>query len=110
MVDCAAVTCLPIEIFLGFTGISIALAIFGFIRQPPIPAMLAFGGMFILFVSVMTGGIIMGSIPEASISSGSTTTYQMTDNVFDFQGFPQMLFALMGVIMMLSGGLMVLRQ
>lgn len=95
---------------MGFVVIAVGLAIFGFIRQPQIPAMLAFGGMFILFIAVMTGGIIMGTIPVDATSSGSTTNYSFTDNVFDFQGFPQMLFALIGVIMMLSGGLMVFKS
>lgn len=107
VVDCSVTNCIPVELFLGFVAIGIGLSIFGFIRQPQIPAMLAFGGIFILFMSVMFGGIIMGKIPITSIESGSTVTYAFMDNVFDFRGLPQVIFSLVGVIMMLSGGLMV---
>lgn len=107
VVDCSTVTCIPVEIFSLFIGISVAVGIFGFIRQPQIPAMLAIGGMFILFASIMIGGIIMGIKPDSSTTSGSTTTYDMTDNIFDFRGFPQMLFSLVGSIMMLVSGIMV---
>lgn len=106
-VDCTTIICFPVELFLGFIVMSVAIGIFGFIRQPQIPAMLAFGGIFILFISVMVGGIIMGTIPQDSTSSGDTTSYTMIDNTFDFRGFPQMVFGLMGGIMMLTGGLMV---
>ena len=107
MTICDTVTCMPVELFLGFVGIAVGLAIFGFIRQPQIPAMLAFGGIFILFISVMIGGIIMGKIPVESTSSGSTTNYEFEDNVFDFRGFGQAVFGFFGAVMMLSGGLMV---
>lgn len=108
-VDCTSVICMPIELFLGFVAISVGIAIFGFIRQPQIPAMLAFGGLFILFISVMVGGLIMGSIPDSSTTAGATTTYDMTDNNYDFRGFPQVVFALMGAIMMLSSVGMVVK-
>src|SRR5690349_21795794 len=104
--DCTGLICLPVELFLGFVAISVGMAIFGFMRQPQIPAMLAFGGVFIFFISIMTSGIILGAIPESSASSGSTTNYVMIDNTFDFRGFPQVIFAFLGVVMMLSGGLM----
>lgn len=56
---------LPIELFLGGMGISIALAIFGFLRQPQIPAMLCFGGMFMLVFAVATDTLIMGFFTDA---------------------------------------------
>lgn len=52
---------IPIELFLGGIGVSIALGLFGFLRQPQIPAMLVFGGMFILIFAVATTGIIINS-------------------------------------------------
>lgn len=52
---------IPIEIFITGIGVSVALAIFGFIRNPQIPAMLVFGGMFILSFAVMTDSIILDS-------------------------------------------------
>lgn len=98
---------MPVELFLGFVAVAISVAVFGFMRQPQIPAMISFAGVFIMFISVMLGGIIMGKIPEESTVSGSTTAYTMVDNVFDFQGFPQMIFGFMGAMMALAGGLMV---
>ena len=101
---------IPIELFLGFTGISIVLAIFGFLRNPQIPATIVMGGMFILTLSVATTGIIMGKIPITSVDSGSTTTYTFTDNIFEFTDFPKTIFALIGVMCMILGGLMVIRE
>lgn len=96
----------PIEIFLGCIVMSIALAIFGFLRQPQIPAMLVFGGMFILTISVATDEHIMGKIPITSVSSGNTVTYDFIDNIQPFDPTVKMLFALMGAIFMLCGALM----
>lgn len=98
---------IPFELFLGFVGIAVGLAIFGFIRQPQIPAMLAFGGIFIFMIAVLTTGVIMGKIPETSIDSGSTTTYTFIDNVYPFDSWSKTLFALVGGIMMLASGFMV---
>lgn len=107
MVDCSVVNCMPVELFLGFVAVAISVAIFGFMRNPQIPAMIAFAGIFIMFISIMLGGIIMGKMPDTSVVSGSTTTYTLEDNVFDFSGFPQMIFGFMGAMMALVGGLMV---
>jgi hypothetical protein len=57
---------IPIELFSLFIGASIALGIFGFLRNPQIPALMAFGGIFILFASVMTDNIIMNSFADGS--------------------------------------------
>jgi len=62
---------LPVELFLGGIGVAIAMAIFGFIRQPQIPAMLVFGGMFVLIIAVATESIIMDSFA----SGGMQTVY-----------------------------------
>lgn len=60
---------IPIEIFITGMGVSISLAIFGFIRNPQIPAMLVFGGMFILSFAVMTDTIILDSFSFLSSDS-----------------------------------------
>lgn len=49
---------IPIELFLGFIGVSIAIALFGFVRNPQIPACLVMGGMFILTMGIATDNII----------------------------------------------------
>jgi len=98
---------IPVELFLGGIVVSIALAIFGFIRQPQIPAMLVFAGIFIFFIAIVTTGVIMGKIPTTSVESGSTVTYTFTDNVFEFTELPKTFFGLIGVIFMLCGALMV---
>lgn len=50
---------IPIELFSLFIGASIALGVFGFLRNPQVPAMIVFGGMFILVISVSTSNIIL---------------------------------------------------
>jgi hypothetical protein len=101
---------IPIELFLGFIGVSIALAIFGFLRNPPIPATIVMGGMFILFLSVATDNVIMGKIPTTSVTSGSTVNYTFIDNTYEFTEMPKVIFALIGVMCMILGGLMVMRE
>ena len=110
MVDCSIAICTPIELFLGGIVLSIAVAIFGFIRQPQIPAMLVFAGMFILVLTLMNDGIIMGKIPITSTSSGNVVTYAFIDNVFEFTELPKTIFAIMGSVLMLIGALMVGRN
>lgn len=63
---------IPVELFLSFIGFSIALAIFGFIRQPQVPAMLSFAGMFILTIVVITNNIIMDDRVDNIISTANT--------------------------------------
>ena len=101
---------IPIELFLGFIGTSIALAIFGFMRNPQIPATIIMGGMFILFLAVATDNVIMGKIPTTSVDSGSTTTYTFVDNLYEFTEMPKVIFALLGTMAMILGGLMVMRE
>ena len=94
---------LPVELFGLFTGTSIALALFGFIRNPQIPAMMVFGGIFILFIAVSTDTIILDHFYDGL--SGD-----IIDAGFEFTDLPKTVFALMGVIFMLSGALMVMRE
>lgn len=75
---------IPIELFLGGIGVSIALAIFGFIRQPQIPAMLVFGGMFILIFAVATDTIILGQSTNF-IDSSVTRTVHYNVTSFSFE-------------------------
>lgn len=106
-IDCTTLTCLPVEIYLGFLGVSIGFAIFGFIRTPQVPAMLAMGGIFILVLAVMFNGVILGVEPESSTTTGDTTDYSMVNHGFDMSGMPQVLIALVGAVMMLTSGIMV---
>lgn len=61
---------IPVELFITFIGISGFMAIFGFIRQPQIPAMLAFSGVFLLVIAVSTTNIIMGSYASENDNIG----------------------------------------
>lgn len=96
-----------LELFMGFIGVSIALAIFGLVRNPQIPAMVAFGGMFILVIAVSTDNIITGQLVDTSSTSGPITDYSYTPDKFPFTELPKLLFSLIGVVMILTGGLMV---
>ena len=65
---------IPVELFLGFIGTSIALAVFGFIRQPQIPACLVIGGMFILTLAVSTDNITMDYATD-SVNTSEIISY-----------------------------------
>lgn len=65
---------LPFEIFVTVIGVSIALAIFGFIRNPQIPAMLVFAGIFILTIAVATTSIVFGQLID-NIDSSVTPAF-----------------------------------
>lgn len=75
---------IPIELFLGFIGTSIALAIFGFVRNPQIPATLVFGGLFILTIAISTDNVILGfsqvtnSTVISEVPISNTTVYHYT--------------------------------
>ena len=70
---------IPVELFITFLGGALVMAIIGLIRQPQIPAMIAFGGMFILTMAVSTDTIIMGY-------SGVSDTSAVYYNVQSFTG------------------------
>lgn len=106
-VDCLTSTCIPLEMFLGFMVLSVSMAIIGLIRQPQIPAMITFAGMFILTMTVVISGVIMGKVPESSTLAGATTNYVMVDNVFEFTNIVKVLFALMSAVFILTGAIMV---
>jgi hypothetical protein len=81
---------IPIELFLGGIGLGIALAIFGFIRNPQVPAMLVFGGMFVMFFAVATDNIIMNSFinggeQDVYIYDVTSSTGQVTLNAIQSQ-------------------------
>lgn len=60
---------IPIELFGIMLASAFGLIIVGLLRQPQIPATIAFGGMFILFIAVTTDQIIMGYFQEANTSN-----------------------------------------
>lgn len=95
---------IPIELFLGFIAMTFILIVVGIVRK--VPALMVISGMFILFLSVVSTGIIMGKIPVSSVTSGATTTYTFQDNVFVFTNTTKVIFALFGGIVMIIGALM----
>ena len=100
---------MPIEVFVTLIVSSIVLAIIGLIRTPQIPALVAFGGIIFLFVGVTTDEIKMGSLVTTSVSSGSTTNYSYTPDNFTL-GQVKFIFGVVGVVFMLSGALMQMRE
>ena len=95
---------IPIELFLGFIGITLVLVGIGLARQ--IPAMMVFAGMFLLMWTMIITEIDMGSIPVQAVDSGATTTYNYEPDIFEFTEWPKVIFALFSVILMLIGALM----
>jgi len=92
---------IPIELFGFFLGVSMVLVGIGLTKRQGV-AMFA-GGLFIIFIAVLTDNIIMGKIPESSTVSGSVTTYVMVDNPFSFTEWHKILMALIGVVIMVIG-------
>jgi len=93
----------PLELFLGFMGLSFAMAVIGLCQR--IPMLLLIAGAFITVWALITDVIIMGKIPSTSIISGSTTTYTFIDNPYVFTQYPKILIAIIGAVIMLAGGL-----
>ncbi|HEY8116006.1 MAG TPA: hypothetical protein VIH70_06300 [Actinomycetota bacterium] len=96
---------IPFEIFSVFIGITLVLVGIGIAKQ--IPALILFAGMFLLTWTVLIDSIDMGAIPDKSVVSGSTTTYTMKDNPFEFTDWTKVIFALFSVVLMLIGTLLV---
>lgn len=101
--------CIPIEVFGLFVGLAVALAIIGFIRQPQIPASLAFGGIIIFSVGAVFNNIEMGQLVNTSSLSGSTTSYGYNPDLFPLTGISKVITILIGAVMMLFGALMIFR-
>ena len=96
-----------IEIFASVIGLSVAMAIFGFLRNPQVPATITIGGIFILFIAVMTTELDMGNLVQQSETSGDTTEYTYEEDIEEFTEIPKVIFSLIGVVFMLLGGMMV---
>lgn len=63
---------IPVELFLGFIGISFILIVIGIVRRPMIPALIVFAGMFILAISMVTDNIVFGSRIDNIVATEST--------------------------------------
>jgi hypothetical protein len=97
---------IPVELFLGFIGTTLIMVIIGIARQPQIPALIVFAGMFLLTWTLIADNIIMGKIPDTSIVSGSTTTYTLVDNLYPFTEIVKVIFSFFSVSLMLVGALL----
>lgn len=109
MIDCSSVFCIPIELFLGIIATALGIGIFGMIKNPQVPLLIAISGIFIFVLAAFTQGIILGKIPESSTVDGDTTSYVMVDNVFEFTDIYKVLVAMIGVTFMIVGAI-VLRK
>jgi hypothetical protein len=92
---------IPIELFAIFLGVSVAILGVGLAKK--VGAIVMCSGMLIMFTAIITDFIIMGKIPESSTTSGSTTTYVMADNLFQFTELHKVLMAVIGVFIMIIG-------
>ena len=97
---------IPFEVFFGFIGVSAFLFILGLARQPTIPASVVASGMFILLISAMADGLIMGQLVQKSTFANTTniTTYTYTPDVFQMNNYVRIGIALIGCMIMLIGG------
>ena len=97
---------IPFEVFFGFIGVSAFLFILGLVAR--IPASLVASGMFILLISAMADGLIMGQLVSKSTFANSTniTTYSYTPDIFQMNNYVRVGIALIGCMVILIGGLM----
>lgn len=77
---------IPIELFLGGIAVSIAIGIFGFIRNPQVPAMLCFGGAFVLLLSVSTNQIQLEAFTDGPIDNIEVYPQRSSSGVADICG------------------------
>lgn len=96
-------TDIPIELFAVFVGSALAIMTIGLAKK--IGIALVISGMFLVLVALLTDTIILGKIPESSITIGATTTYIMIDNIFIFTEWHKIIMMLMGSFIMILGSI-----
>lgn len=107
---------IPILVFITFFASSISMAIIGLIRNPQIPALVAFAGVFLLVFSISTDNIIIGYNETNSTStvnsSGNVTQKDnvITPDVYQFTELPKALFGMFATILILAGALMIYKE
>ena len=92
---------IPIELFGMLSAIS--LVVFGIGVAKKIGVVCVAGGLLLMTVGLLTDNLIMGKIPASSTLSGSTTTYTLVDNTFQFTYWHKILFVFMGAILAIVG-------
>lgn len=97
---------IPIELFLGFIATTFIMIIIGIVRNPQIPALIVFAGMFLLTITITTDNIIMGQLVTLSTFNTTNTEYDYEPDLFPFTEMVKVIFALFAVILMLSGALL----
>lgn len=102
---------LPIEIFLGYVGICLALPIFGFIvRQTvPISLFLFISGGMLVALFIILDSINMGMIPVSSTVTGDTTTYEFEPNPYLFTEEIKTYLILISSMLMIIGAVVELK-
>lgn len=81
---------IPIEIFIVFIGASFGMALLGLLRQPQIPAMICFAGVFLLVFTISTDNIIVSYGTSANdqtiVTTNTNTTYPYNVQTFSSAG------------------------
>lgn len=82
---------IPVELFLGFIGMTFMLIVIGIVRKPNVPVLVVSAGAFILSIAVMTDNIVLGQkqIDDTEISESTdiimnVNTHQATVDVSGF--------------------------
>lgn len=89
-----------IILFLSIIVFCFAMSVIGIWRK--IPMMMFIGGALIAFIAVMTDSIDFGSTLEVVVDS---TVYSADPESIPFTEYPKILFALIGSVTMIGGGL-----
>lgn len=76
----------------------------GLLRDPQVPEAIFIAGIFVLVISVLTDTVQIGDpLVNSTSTVNGTTTMTYIPNTFPFTQWIQVLFALVGVIMMIAG-------
>lgn len=95
---------LPIALFFGFIGTAMGAGILGLLRDPQVPEAMFIAGIFVLVISVLTDTVDVGDpLVNSTATVNGTTSFTYVANSIPFTQMIQVLFALIGAIMMLTG-------
>lgn len=111
---------IPVELFLGFIGITLIMTVIGLMRDPRIPLVIMVAGMFIFPFVAITDKIIMGYETELITNTSANTTSNATVTsytygdakpiYYDFTEYPKLFFGIYGSGLIFLGAIVYYRE
>jgi hypothetical protein len=94
---------IPIEVISLILALSITLGVIGIWKKIPLTMLIA--GAFITFLFIQTDAIILGKIPQSSVTNATNTTYTFIDNTYTLEVWDKIILSLIGAVMFVTGSL-----